>query len=192
MRLNAKQRVASRWIPAGSVKVKAEEINAVVYLYERFDGLPGAVAYSGTRGKEDFHNAYLSKESRLKAINKWRKSMAEHLNWKAEQKAARSKPHGLKNGAIFVWSWGYGQTNLSFYQVVSSTPHTVNVREVTQKTVPGSEGLMCDSRIAVKDKFIGEEFRKKVGFTKSGPYLSMEHGWCGLWDGKPHYCSWYH
>lgn len=187
----AEKRMASRWVPKGSIKLEAEEINAVVYLYD--NSRPCAVAYSGTRGKHDFNRVYNSVESRLERVNEWRKGMADHLKWKAEVRASRSKPHGLKNSTIFVFSWGYDQTNLNFYQVVSSTEHTVNVREIAQKSIPhGGYGSMSDHRVAVKDKFIGEEIRKKVQFSGDKPYLSMaSYGWCGIWNGEPRYCSWY-
>jgi len=194
MIMNAGQRIASRWIPNGSTELQAPEINAVIYLYDMPDGRACAVAYSGTKGKPNFHKDYQTKESRLRHLNEWRASMAKHLIWKAEAKANRNKPHGLPNGTIFLFTWGYEQTNLIFYQVVSSTAHTVNVREVAQKSIPdGGYGSMSDHRIAVKDEFIGDEIRKKVQFSGNGPYLSMaSYGWCGIWDGKPHCCSWYH
>jgi len=207
MRMNAaEKRVASRWVPKGSTELQAPEINAVVYLYDARNGNPCAVMYSGTKGKSDSHVEYHTAEARLKAVNEWRKSMAEHLKWKAEHKAQRNKPHDLPNGTIFLFTWGYDQTNLNFYQVVNSTAHTVNVREIAQKNIPDGSGLpkrmpgsiggygsMSDHRVAVKDEFIGDEIRKKIQFSGDKPYLSMaSYGWCGIWDGTPHYCSWYH
>ena len=195
MRMSAEQRIASRWIPEGSTELKAPEAgDLVIYLYES-GGRACAIGYSGTRGKEDFHSSYQSEKHRLDRINDLRQSYARAEKAKAEVKTRRSQPHDLEPGVIFCFSWGYEQTNINFYQVVSTTPHTVNVREIAQESVEGGGyGSMSDHRIAVPDKFIGEEIRKKGQFVRPGePYLSMaSYGWCPLWDGKPHYCSWYH
>jgi hypothetical protein len=37
---------------------------------------------------------------------------------------------GIKVGDIFSSSWGYDQTNVNFYEVVSVTARTVKVREI--------------------------------------------------------------
>jgi len=190
MRMTAEERVASRWIPKNSTKIDAPEIDAVVYLYN--DPRPCAVGYTGTKSKHDFHHAYRTKEGRLADLNKWRQGMTKVQGLKEERKANRNQPHSLKNGAIFLFTWGYEQTNLDFYQVVDSTPYTVTVREIAQESNGGGYGSMSDHRIPTLGKFIGEPMRKRVQFTGDRPYLTMaSYGWCGLWDGKPHYCSWY-
>lgn len=194
-RMTAEQRIASRYIPQDSTKLDAPEADLIVYLY-KIDGKPCAIGYGGTRSKADFHNVYQSEELRLKRINDLRQSYAKAEESKRQMKTQRSQPHDLKPGAIFVFSWGYGQTNVNFYQVVSTTPHTVNVREIAQESVEdGGYGSMSDHRIAMPDQFLEHEpeMRKRVQFSQDKPYLSMaSYGWCGLWDGKPEYNSWYH
>ena len=48
-RMNAEQRIASRYIPQDSTKLDAPEADLIVYLYE-IDGRPCAIGYGGTRG----------------------------------------------------------------------------------------------------------------------------------------------
>ena len=75
-RMNAEQRIASRYIPQNSTKLDASEADLIVYLYE-LDGRPCAIGYGGTRSKSNFHNVYQSEELRLKRINELRQSYAE-------------------------------------------------------------------------------------------------------------------
>ena len=189
---------SSRWVPEGSVQLDAPEANAVAYLYDAGTRV-AAIGYSGKRNKPDFHNSYRTNEQRLAHLNKWRKNLADTLAFKAEQKAKRKarngKGHDIPIGAIFNFSWGYEQTNQNFFQVVSVTKCTVDVREIGSKLVDGMDtGPMAGHVVADPDSFIGEPQRKRVQFTPDGrPYLSMaSYGWCDLWDGKPEYCSWYH
>lgn len=95
-------------------------------------------------------------------------------------------------GDIFYSSWGYDQTNVSFYQVVEKRGKTTAVlREIKQNTVEGSterHGMACDV-VGVKDAFIGDEIKKRHG--KYGFKLSCSER-LYKWDGKPCYKSWYY
>jgi hypothetical protein len=105
--------------------------------------------------------------------------------------------HDLPVGTIFVFSWGYDQTNVNFYQVVATTPKTVTIREIAQESLPGQPGCapMSDLRVPIPHMFRPNkpEMRKRVQFLDGEPYLTMaSYGWCSVWDGKPEYNSWDH
>ena len=112
---------------------------------------------------------------------------------KQETKGTPEMLEAIKPGTIFHWSWGYDQTQCDYFQVIERKGQMVKIRKIGSSTVPGSEGFMSDRRIAIKDAFLeGKEIlTKKVQFSSRRPYLSMEYGWCDLWDGSPQYCSWY-
>lgn len=76
---------------------------------------------------------------------------------------------------------------------VSATGKTVNVRELAQDSVPGSEGFMCEQRVPVPGHCIGEPTRKIVrpGYGSGGDFVPMKHGSATPWSGTPCYCSWY-
>lgn len=94
----------------------------------------------------------------------------------------------IQVGTLLHYSWGYDQTNCDFYQVVAKKGRSVTLREIGSKSVPGSEGFMCDKRVPVRDEFIGEPFTKIIG--KHG--ISMDYGSCTpTRDDEQHYCSWY-
>ena len=117
-------------------------------------------------------------------------------------KERRQSRHGsdddlkkLALGQIYVYSWGYEQTNIDFYQITEIHGRMVTLREIGCSTVDRGPGYssMSDHRIAVKDSFIEKSapIVKRVYFYGGNPTFSMAHGCLSLWDGKPEYCSWY-
>ena len=148
-----------------------------------------------------FSNFYYKNiEARDEALQVAIEGQSKHKVLIQERKQARKgNPELLSKadpGAIFHWSWGYDQTNCDFYQVISRKGYMVTVREIGQSVVENSTYShgMADQRLAIKDSFLENKkpFIKKVQFSSDGrPYLSMDYGWCDLWNGKPEYCSWY-
>lgn len=59
-------------------------------------------------------------------------------------------------GDIFEASWGWDQTNVDFYKVVSLTKSgkSANIVKIGAKTVPGSEGFMCNRVVPDPDTVI--------------------------------------
>lgn len=113
---------------------------------------------------------------------------------KARREALKAKGHNVKIGDVFVWSWGYEQTNIDFYEVVEVKGWTATIRKIAERGL-ASEGCgPFSGRVtAERGRFIGEPEKKIIRLTNSGePYLSKEFGWCGLWNGEPKYCSWGH
>jgi len=165
---------------------------------ENQKGMPTVTIWR-PKAKKPFANYYYqSTEDREKRIHEHIQDYQEEQKRKEQYKQERKGTPELLSktnpGAIFRFSWGYDQTNLNFYQVISRKGSMVKIREIMQDSVKGSEGFMAENRIAVKDKFIEDApvLTKKVQFTKEKPYITMaSYGWCSLWDGKPNYCSWY-
>ena len=130
---------------------------------------------------------------------------------KAKARALFQMPY--KEGDILHHSWGYDQTNCDFYQVVEVKKASVVLRKIGAKTVPGSEGFMCESLIPEKDAFIIKGFQaltkddrditpenptitKKVSCYLNDDdslryFIPVPYGWYDLWDGKKCYSSWY-
>ena len=99
----------------------------------------------------------------------------------------------IKPGVIFYSSWGYEQTNVSYYQVVSVIGKcTVEVRELSQVECTKKYTAFSGLSMPKKDHFKSDSFRKRVLQRESGPTLKIcdfEHAY--LWDGKPQYVSSY-
>jgi|WetSurMetagenome_2_1015567.scaffolds.fasta_scaffold23794_8 hypothetical protein len=120
---------------------------------------------------------------------------AQRQQVKTERKAARTPTQeqidSVKVGDIFVYSWGYDQTNVDFYEIIEKRGRVVMIRELAQRIIEGSEGFMSDKRAAVPKNYTGDPVKKVLGFSNGTPYLPQKYGWCDLWDGRPQYCSWY-
>ena len=118
-------------------------------------------------------------------------AVAQRQAAKAEQNAQRKAfKTSLKVGEILSYSWGYDQTNVSFYEVVavSATGKTVTVRKIAQDSVAEGAGYMSEYRVPVPGKFNDEPMRKPV---REGDRVPMKFGSASRWSGKPEYCSWY-
>ena len=66
--------------------------------------------------------------------------------------------HNVKIGQIFSMSWGYDQTNVNYFQVVSLTAKGVYVREIGACSVPDTQGFMSEDVKPNKDRFL-DRFR---------------------------------
>ena len=109
----------------------------------------------------------------------------------AEIRPYEEPAHDIKIGDVFVYSWGYDQTNIEFYQVTATNKKTVIIREIKSADVENNYMMMTGKSTAVLDYFVGEPMRK-TPYLSSGVWrLNMPYGICTPWDGKPMRYSWY-
>jgi hypothetical protein len=92
-------------------------------------------------------------------------------------------------GDILSSSWGYDQTNVTFYQVLRVTPKTVTVREIRTERKYDAE-MMLGTVLPIRDSFPlhSKEKRRTVirSFDGSRPCLKMEsYEFAYLWNGNP-------
>lgn len=93
--------------------------------------------------------------------------------------------HNIQIGDIFYNSWGYDQTNIDYYQVVSTTKSTISLRQIKYKGNYNSF-YMSGTKIPVKDSFCNNEILRKTPYLMSGQWrVNFECGAGGQWDGKP-------
>lgn len=74
----------------------------------------------------------------------------------------------VKVGDIFSMSWGYDQTNVNYFQVTRVTPKGVYIREIGSRSVPGTQGFMCETVRPVKDNFL-DKSQWCGGFSSNNP-----------------------
>jgi hypothetical protein len=184
-------------IPKGAIKITPKGLDLVIYLYTDRGGQPCALAFGGKRNKPDLHVRYSKPERRDQHLREHVENARTVAEYKAAQAAKRRDfKHSYKVGDVLHYSWGYEQTNCEFFQVVATTPGTVTLREIAQAAEAGSMQVhgMAENRVARPGHFLDDSkpITKRVQFSESGPgYISMPHGCCSLWDGRPKYCSWY-
>ncbi|EIP6959092.1 hypothetical protein LTF62_004600 [Salmonella enterica] len=74
-------------------------------------------------------------------------------------------------GDVFCDSWGYEQTNVDFYQVISvHGTKTVSLRKIAQRVVDTTSWCSADV-CPVKDAFLDDEvIKRRVNVRGSGNY----------------------
>lgn len=105
--------------------------------------------------------------------------------------------HDLREDDILCSSWGYGQTNVDFYQVVRITPKKVVLREL--QALIKETGFMCGEATTLPNLFMDLNKAKpnlitcKVSHSEYlGDCVYFRYRGAALkWDGKPKYVSWY-
>lgn len=110
---------------------------------------------------------------------------------KEKNKLTPDKLEKVSIGSIFYCSWGYDQTNIDFYQVVSIKGLMLEIRPIGSEMMEQTSwasGVVT----AIKDKFIGQPMKKRLMSTGDSLRLAV-HSFADayLWDGKPKNCSWW-
>lgn len=105
----------------------------------------------------------------------------------------KEKQNEVKEGTILYASWGYDQTNVDFFKVVSRTPKTVTLVEIGSKMVKGDQGFtMTGEVVADPDVIKSEPFRRKLNEWKGAPTVKVDSSrFARLWDGKPKHETYY-
>ncbi len=109
---------------------------------------------------------------------------------KLRNKVTPEKIKSLSIGSIFYCSWGYEQTNIDFYQVISIKGIMIEIQAIKSSLI---EHDTHDSGkvIPLKDEFRGQPIKKKLQCMDNTFRIAI-HSFADayLWDGKPKYCSW--
>jgi hypothetical protein len=158
--------------PAGS--------DVVAYTYEDATGKLYALAFAGKGSKPLWHYRFRSVADRQRRIDETvadRKSRAESTEQRRQERV--NYRHGLKVGDILYSSWGYDQTNVSWYQVVQVQEKMAQIREIAGKMV-GEDHVEPDV-----GRFTGMAMWKRVGVGDSVRIESYASA--SKWDGRPVY-----
>ena len=95
----------------------------------------------------------------------------------------------LKPGVILYDSWGYEQTNVDFYKVLSIKGNKVTIQEIGHKQDGESTGSMSCYVLPDETSLIGEPLIKIVASDRININQSVS---LRLWDGSRKYKSWYY
>jgi len=166
-----------RWVPKG-MQVYAlgndAPAGAEVWISEKESGF-SAIAYSGRRGRHDWHYSFRSRARMVQEIEQWVgaliRTAAAKAAAKVEKKELASAPHGVEVGDVFRASWGYEQTNIDYYEVVQLHGRTMaTVRQIGKQSVgTGWEQGQC---VPVPGAYCGEPMR--VRFSRAGSSVAFK------------------
>ena len=166
-------------------EIRDTDSDGYVHLYRTVKGNWGATAYRGARAKPVWRYWFDTQAERDLYIAQFFALRRKHAEALRQSKALRNRPHTIEIGHIFVEDWGYGQTNIKFYQVTRLVGRrTIEVRRIADLEVQPVIGHCAGKKIPLIDQFIGEATRHLVDSeyktikTSSYPYVR-------LWNGKP-------
>ncbi len=99
-----------------------------------------------------------------------------------------------KVGDILCCAWGYDQTNVDFYKVLKVLSKSVIIQHIAAKVT--EKGFMSGEAVPYEphtvDKYDSETKTKRVNLDRDGYNVRISsYSTAFLWDGKPHYTSWY-
>ena len=89
----------------------------------------------------------------------------------------------MKQGDIFVSSWGYDQTNVDFYEVVKVAAKTVTLIPIERKVQ--LKGFMRYTAMPIPGSGKGKAFRRRIIDCFDVPACRItSYATARLWDGK--------
>ena len=179
---------------------KIELENFLILFTENAEDRQSRFVAQFFKGKEAKSIDYLffkTKEKMIEKIEQYKEWNKRILQEKIDRKEKRKKDlqafkDFLKVGSILTDSWGYEQTNVEFYKVISINDKKteMTIRELLHKTVDGSEvshGMACD--VLPGENFAGDEVKVKI---RTDGIKICSSIFLTPWDGRKKYKSWYY
>ena len=179
-----------------SVLAEYESLKILMFSTEiRGEKKPSLMVWRGKQ-KNPFYNYYLLNGSqRNERLSEIKGNEDAKVEYKAKAKAEKKAfVPNMEIGDIYYSSWGYEQTNVSFYQLVEIKGKSTGIfREIGQDVVKDStesHGMACNV-VGVKDEFLenAEPLKKRVG--QYGIRINSSES-ASKWNGQPTYKSWYY
>jgi len=155
------------------------------------------IGFSGRKKKSDFHYHFKTSEERQIFIDKYIVKFEEKLKMISDYKNSRKQvkkssylefKSKLVEGSILSDSWGYEQTNVEFYLVLSVQGNKIKIQELGHIDVEQNSGMSCYVMPDLENRH-GEILEKtfKSDSIKLCSSISLS-----LWDGNRKYKSWYY
>lgn len=171
-----------QWLPQGiqqTAPFRPEGTDLEIWAWEN-QGLIRAIAFAGQANKPLWDYRFLNLQMRQERIEGTIEANKASLEYKAAKKREKAEfRHSLKVGDILSCSWGYEQTQVDFYEVVSVKAGTVEIREI------GKTRAEEDRVIPLPGQFTGEVMTKRPSV---GNVLKMtSYSSAYLWNGKACY-----
>jgi len=171
--------------PGAQLAYEADD-GSQAFTYQTANGKPALITFMGGAGKPSTHYSFYSEASRAESLKHFQGRVESNATYKAEKTTNRIV---AKVGDILNTSWGYDQTNVSFYLVtaVSKTGASVKLSEMSKNYVP-------DGHMSGKVVPDAGSLDPIPGWKRLGQYGVKIHdsATASPWDGSPQYVSSYH
>lgn len=146
-----------------------------------------ATAFSGKKATQDWSYRFRDERERRKYIQDYFVKCKQSQELKIERAAARIKKKkeffaSIKEGDIFVDSWGYDQTNIDYYVVTKKLKASIKIKQIGKNVEYGEFSTNKVTPNPLHFLSSGEEMTKipQDGYIKINGYR-----YAVLWDGVP-------
>jgi hypothetical protein len=170
------KRDTTRHIPTGYKLIAKDERFGFEVYGDQAAGKYFAICFRGKAIKPAWHYSFRTEEALKNKIEETLRFEMEAADRKAKRQAekkAACASHDVKLGDVFRCSWGYDQTNIDYYQVVSVSGQMAVVRAIgaMSETTAWEQG----ESVPALGHFIGDSFRVKIQKwdVKSEPYFKV-------------------
>ena len=159
------------------VQYQNEKNGTVVFTENHKDGYI-AVGFKGKSSKPEFNIRFTSEANRSKHIEKFIAQDKLRQAQKDEEKAKRNAfVPSCVVGDVFAGTWGFEQTNVSFYQVIAIKNKSVVLRQLEMDKQFNGEMSMTGKAYPLVNQFSSNEIKKVVQVgdqIKISDYLTVK------------------
>lgn len=159
------------YLPKTARKITHKHSDAVAYAYNDERGNPCGCVFFGKQGKPIWRYRFANEAAREKRVTDAFNARAEVAALKLSQREARKAwQHDFEEGDIFRCSWGYDQTNIDYYEVLSVSGKMLTIQQI-RGISSDEEGFMTARKIPNPGDFIGKPFKviPQMSSLKDGP-----------------------
>jgi hypothetical protein len=151
-----------RFIPQGyDLTIDHKELGITVYT--RDGETLGGLCFVGKAIKPTWFYRFKSVEQRNKEIEQTFARVQAKVDRKASDKAKKDDAmanHGVIAGDVFRCSWGYDQTNIDYYEVISVTGKTATICRIG--CMSEDTGWLQGESVPQLGAFIGKPYKKLI------------------------------
>lgn len=163
------------------------ESGAVVYLYTDRAGRPCAQAFAGRAAKPVWRHSFVDETARDRHVDAFFARQRASKRAAAERRSARRRPHDLRVGDVLVSTWGYEQTNVSWYEITRVLPRSVEARPVA--SLRTETGPLHGTCVPVRGRYTGPARRYRA--SAGHPVRVSKSAVAVPWDGRPRHWTAY-
>jgi len=169
------KKTTQRYIPEG-YELSWDDQDLGIQIYYKNTPCISAICFVGRAVNPTWHYRFKDGQQRINEVTRTFKNVAELAEYKAARKAKAAEAsanHGVKVGDVFRSSWGYDQTNIDYYQVLSVSNKTATFCKIAQ--LSENDGFLQGNCVPATNQFIGKPFKKLIqkSSTESSDYIKI-------------------
>jgi len=169
------KKTTQRYIPEG-YELSWDDQDLGIQVYYKNTPCISAICFVGRAVNPTWHYRFKDGQQRINEVTRTFKNVAERAEYKAARKAKAAEAsanHGVKVGDVFRSSWGYDQTNIDYYQVLSVSNKTATFCKIAQ--LSENDGFLQGNCVPATNQFIGKPFKKLIqkSSTESSAYIKI-------------------